>query len=566
MSKNLLRSLLLIAITLSGNAYAVYPQPVTGHKGMVVSEHYLASQIGINILRQGGNAIDAAVAVGYALAVVNPCCGNIGGGGFMLIHLANGKDIFINFREKAPLAATANMYLDKNGNVIPNKSLFGYSAVAVPGTVLGLDTALQKFGTMKRQQVMAPAIKLAEQGFVLTPNDIDRLYHHYNSLQDFKNEANVAAIFLKNNQPYASGDRLVQKNLSQTLKKIEQTGSHVFYHGIIAEQIAKASQANGGILSLKDFTHYNIQELQPINCTYRGYKITSAPPPSSGGIVLCEILNILEGYPLHELGFHSSQSVHYMAEAMLFSYKDRNNKLGDPDFIKNPTEQLISKEYAAQIRKQIQTSKATPNETKYKPSGPELVETTHYSVTDKDGNAVAVTYTLNGWYGARVIAGNTGFFLNQEMDDFTSKVNSPNLFGLVQGPNNSIAPGKRPLSSMSPTIVTKNNQLFMVLGSPGGSRIITSIAQTLINVIDYDMDIKQAVNETRFHHQWLPNKIDYEAFALSKDTLQNLENMGYTLKQQANWSCVEAITFDPLTHIYYGATDDRRPLGSAVGY
>jgi gamma-glutamyltranspeptidase/glutathione hydrolase len=440
-------------------ANAGVSQPVAAAHGMVVSEERRASQVGVDILRAGGNAIDAAVAVGYALAVTYPCCGNIGGGGFMTIHFANGKDVFLNFREKAPLAATADMFLDAHGNVIPGKSTRGYLAVAVPGTVMGLDAALQKFGTLPRQQVIAPAIRLAQQ--------------------------------------------TKQFHLEKTLKQIAAKGPDAFYKGPIAAAIVQASQTHGGILSLQDFAQYNIEELSPIRCNYRGYTIISAPPPSSGGVTLCEALNILEGYPLQTLGFHSAASAHYVIEAMRYAFADRNNVLGDPDFVKNPVVRLISKDYAKQQHQQIPIDQATPsNELPAKTAEHEGNHTTHYSIIDKQGNAVAVTYTLNSWFGAKVIAGDTGFLLNDEMDDFSSKSGNANQFKLVQGSANRIQPGKRALSSMAPTIVTKGDQVFMVLGSRGGPRIITATLQTILNVIDYDMNIQAAVDAPRFHQQW----------------------------------------------------------------
>jgi gamma-glutamyltranspeptidase/glutathione hydrolase len=544
------------------NSFSVFAaeKPVVAKQAMVVSEQRLASQIGVDILRAGGNAVDAAVAVGYALAVVNPCCGNIGGGGFMTIHLTNGQNIFLNFREKAPLAATPNMYLDKQGNVIPDKSTTGYAAVAVPGTVLGLDTALEKYGTMTRAQVMAPAIKLAEQGFVLTAADAKLLIA---KATDFKQQINVAKIFLKNGQAYQAGDRLIQADLANTLKQIAITGPDVFYKGPIAQKIVAASQTQGGLLTLKDFADYNVTELKPIQCSYRGYTIISAPPPSSGGVIQCEMLNILEGYPLHDLGYQSPQSVHYIVEAMRYAFADRNEKLGDPVFVNNPVQQLISKTYAKQLRNKIA---ATPvgviknNNLQLH----EQTDTTHYSVVDRKGNAVAVTYTLNGFFGARVIAGDTGFFLNDEMDDFTTKPGSTNKFNVVQGTANAIAPGKRPLSSMAPTIVLKNKKLFMVLGSPGGPRIITTNLLTILNVIDYDMNIQQAIDAPRFHHQWLPDVIYTEPDTFSATTLQALTVMGYRFMPQTTWGAEEAILLDGGT--LYGANDKRRPAGAAIGY
>lgn len=568
--------------------YAVSPAPVTGSNGMVVTSQHLASQVGIDILKAGGNAVDAAIAVGYALAVVNPCCGNLGGGGFMNLHLADGKDIFINFREKAPAAATETMFLDKNGEVIPNASLKGYLAVGVPGTVLGLDYALQRYGTMKRQQIMAPAIKLAREGFPLTQADVDILA---TATRDFTEQGNVAPIFLNKGKPFRPGEKLVQKNLAETLDKIAEHGPDVFYKGPIAQQIAEASKVNGGILTLQDFKDYTITEEKPLECDYRGYRFLSAPPPSSGGATLCEILNILEGYPMNYLGFHSADSVHFMVEAMRHAYVDRNFNLGDPDFVKNPLGRLLSKEYAAQIRAKIDPYRATNSKDVSPGTEPhEGNETTHYSVIDKEGNAVSVTYTINALFGAKVMAGETGFFLNDEMDDFTIKPGVPNLFGLVQGKANAIAPGKRPLSSMSPTIVTKNGKPFLILGSPGGSRIISITLETILNIIDHGMNIQEAVDAPRLHHQWLPDTINLEPFALSPDTRRILAQMGYTLVDQTPWGAAEAIlvgsdapdvnTGKPASsgndaqqgdskaqpRLYYGAHDNRRPAGAALGY
>lgn len=546
-----------ISCLISINSLAASVKP----NGMVVSEQRLASAIGASILQKGGNAIDAAVAVGYALAVVNPCCGNIGGGGFMTVHFANGKNIFLNFREKAPLKATPNMFLDAKGKIIPEKSTVGYLAVGVPGTVLGLDTALQKYGTMSRKEVMAPAIQLAEKGYALTSYQVKLIQE---SLNDFRKQPNVAAIFLKNNQPYQVGDIFKQTDLANTLKLISNQGSSVFYNGSIAERIVKASQTHGGILSMQDFVQYHVEELAPVECRYHEYTIISAPPPSSGGTTLCETLNILEGYPLSDLGYHSAKSTHFIVEALHYAFYDRNNKLGDPQFIHNPVAELISKKYAAEIRKKIQPSRATP--TSGAVSVPEeKLDTTHYSVIDQNGNAVSVTYTLNGYFGAKVIAGNTGFFLNDEMDDFTSKPGAPNQFGLVQGNANEIQPGKRPLSSMTPTIIFKNGKLFMVLGSPGGPRIITSTLQTFLNVVDYGMTIQKAVDASRFHYQWQPDVIDTEPFTFSKQTITALQKMGHHIKEYSQrWSAVEAILVDLKQNKLLGGSDNRRADGAAV--
>jgi gamma-glutamyltranspeptidase/glutathione hydrolase len=559
--------------------------PVESSQGMVVSAQRLASEVGVDILKQGGNAVDAAVAVGYALAVTHPCCGNIGGGGFMLIHLANGKDTVIDFRETAPLAALPDMYLDKAGKVIPDASSEGYKAVGVPGTVIGLETALTRYGTMTRHQVMAPAITLAEQGFVLADPDAQILA---GGAKDFAKQPNAAAIFLNKGKPYAAGDRFTQPQLAATLKQIATGGPDVFYNGPIAQTIVSASQANGGILSLDDFKLYQAVEREPLRCHYRGYDIAAIPPPSSGGVTLCEILGILEDYPLATLGYHSAASLHLMVEAMRHAFVDRNSTLADPAFVKSPIARLLSADYIAEIRAAIDPDKATPSSSLTTNTSPhkEGSETTHYSVIDAKGNAVGVTFTINNYFGAKVIAGDTGFFLNDEMDDFTSKPGTANGFGLVQGEANKIEPRKRPLSSMSPVLVSKDGKPYLLLGSPGGSRIITALVETIVNVIDYGMDIQSAVDAPRFHHQWLPDTIYLEPFALSADTQEQLKNEGYSFKIQRPWAAVEAIVIGPPTSAavpaagiddsirpaplvpghFYGANDSRRPGGAAIGY
>ena len=432
---------------------------------------------------------------------------------------------------------------------------------------------------------MAPAIALAENGFVLSAGDAAILA---GSAEAFAAEPNVAAIFLKDGKPLQDGDRLVQKDLARTLKLIAANGPDAFYRGPITDQIVTASKAHGGILSKQDFASYTISEPQPVTCTYRGYEIISAPPPSSGGVTLCLILNIIEAYPMFELGYHSAQAVHVFAEAMRHAFVDRNFLLGDPDFVRNPIEKLISKEYAAKIRAAIDPVKASDSKAIQEGVAPhEGSETTHFSIVDKAGNAIAVTTTINAYFGAKVIAGDTGFFLNDEMDDFTIKPGAANLFGLVQGVKNAIAPGKRPLSSMSPTIVIDKGKPYMVLGSPGGSRIISIVAEVIIDVLDYGMNIEEAVDAPRIHHQWLPDQIAAEPFALSPDTVSILSGRGYKVVTQTPWGAAEAILIgpdpDPNTSeatsgndatraarpqpgIRYGGHDDRRPAGAAVGY
>lgn len=581
-----LAAALLVAGTAAGGALAASRPAVEAANGMVVTSQHLASQIGVDILKMGGNAIDAAVAVGYAQAVVNPCCGNIGGGGFMTIHLADGRDTFINFRETAPAAATANMYLDSAGNVKKGASLYGYGAVGVPGTVMGLDMAERKYGKLTRAQVMAPAIRLAREGFILTRADTDILD---TTVKRFKDNPDAARIFLrKDGSPLQPGDRLVQKDLANTLEAIAKHGPDAFYKGKIPQTIEAASKAGGGLLTAADFANYRATEMTPVTCDYHGYTFISAPPPSSGGTTMCEILNTLEGYDLKGFGWHSAQAVHFMSEAMRHAYADRNTKLGDPEFIKNPLDQLLSKSYAAQIRASISADKATPSmDLADAASLPEKKETTHYSIVDKQGDAVSTTYTINGRFGAVVIAPGTGFFLNDEMDDFTSKVGAQNMFGLVQGPNNAIAPGKRPLSSMAPTIVTKDGKVFLVIGSPGGSRIITTTLETAIDIIDYGMEPQEAVDAARIHEQWLPDVVYYEPYGLSADTLKILASEGYKMVQQTPWGAAElievglpslaadasqssgndaSVSGKVRVGYFYGANDERRPAGEALGY
>lgn len=527
---------------------------------MVVTSQRIASEVGAGILAAGGNAIDAAVAVGYALAVVEPCCGNIGGGGFMTLHLADGRDSFINFRETAPAAATAGMYLDQAGNPVPEASRYGWRAIAVPGTVLGLDRALSEYGSLSRAAVMAPAIALARDGFVLAPGDAALLDAKAGR---FRQDPAAAKIFLRpDGSPFQPGDRLMQKDLATTLAAISKEGPDAFYHGPVAVAVAKASRANGGILTARDFADYTVTEGPPLTCTYRGYRTLSAPPPSSGGTTICEILNILDGYDMKALGLRQTRSVALMVAAMRRGYADRNTYLGDPVFVANPLDRLLSKGYAAGVRAAIAGGPAPP--AAQIPGPHERAETTHYSIVDGAGNAVAVTYTINGYFGAGVMAPGTGFLLNNEMDDFTAKPGTPNMYGLVQGEANAIAPGKRPLSSMAPTLVEKNGRVFLVLGSPGGSRIITTVLETIMNVVDYGMAPQAAVDAPRFHYQGLPDKLFYEPSAFSAGTLAALRADGYTLVRQRPWGAVELIEI--ANGRLWGANDDRRPDGAAIGY
>lgn len=554
------------ALDQSGAAAAWrHAKPVVARHAMVATAQRYATQVGVKILRQGGNAVDAAVAIGYAEAVVHPCCGNIGGGGFMMIHLAGGKNLFLDFREKAPEKATATLFQDASGHVIPDMSTKSWKSAGVPGTVMGLNEALAKYGTMKLGQVIAPAIALARDGFVLTDGDVKILN---NGTKMFQQEANVAPIFLNNGRPFAVGEKLVQSDLARTLEQIASGGTDAFYKGDIARKVVAASDANGGLFTMRDFADYTVKWDEPVRCDYRGYQVVSSPPPSSGGVTVCEILQTLSAYPLAKWGYGSVQATHYIVEAERRAYADRNIELGDPAFVNNPIRKLISADHAAQLRATIKPDQATPSsEIRAGDAGaPEETETTHYSVVDAKGNAVSVTYTINFLFGNGKMAGDTGFFLNDEMDDFTSKPGVPNGFGLVQGKANAIAGGKRPLSSMSPTILLKNGKPFMVTGSPGGSTIITSVLQSILNVVDFRMNMQQAVNAPRFHHQWLPDDVVVEAGYLTPDSQAKLEAMGYRFRENAPWGALDSILIDPKTGARQGANDGRRTAGLAAGY
>lgn len=572
-------TLLITNLLITFQAIAATLPPATSQHAMVVTAQRDATKVGVKVLQQGGNAVDAAVAIGYALAVVHPCCGNIGGGGFMLIRFPNGKTTFINFREKAPLGLTAKMYVDKKGELKQTlsrgheggsgKIAKPYLAVGIPGTVMGLNTVLTQYGSQPLSTLMQPAIHFAENGFRISPFGARILAYGAESFQD---DPVIAKIFLTNGQPPKPGDIVVQKNLANTLKKIAKDGTKAFYNGDIALDIVKHAQASGSVISKQDFEQYTIGEMQPIRCNYRGYDIITSPPPSSGGVTVCEVLNIVNGFSLKEMGFHSAAATHVNVEAMRYAYADRNAHLGDPDFVDNPTAKLISPVYAAEIRKKISPNKATDSRT-IGFTAPQLEgnNTTAYVVVDKNGMAVSVTYTINHYFGARIMAGDTGFFLNNELDDFTLKLGVPNAFGLIQGKANIIAPGKRPLSSIAPTIITKNGILFMVIGTPGGSTIPSQLIQVIENVIDFDMNIQQAVNAPRYHMQWLPDNIFMEPFTFSADTQNVLNKLGHKLKPGSpygttRWGAVTAIQVDAKTGELQGAMDARRPAGLAKGF
>lgn len=528
--------------------------------GMVSSADEYASQVGIEILKKGGNAIDAAVGVGFALAVTYPGAGNIGGGGFMLIHLKDGKNISIDYREKAPIAAFKNMYLDSNGNVVDGLSTTGHLAGGVPGSVAGLLYALEHYGTMSRQQVMQYAIDLAENGFKIHK----RLAENLNSQQkEFQRFPSTMEIF---GGHFKEGQLLIQKDLAKTLRRISEQGKDGFYKGETADLISEEMRTGYGIVTKSDLESYEAKERTPLVGSYRGYEVISMPPPSSGGICLLYLLNILENYDIKSLGFHSAETVNFMTEAMRRVYADRSQYMGDPDFVQVPSDVLISKDYAKQRMTDFEQNKAG-NSKDIQPGNitkKESTETTHYCVVDKDGNLVSTTTTINDNFGSKLVIKGAGFFWNNEMDDFVSKPGAPNMYGLVGSEANSIAPQKRMLSSMTPTIIMKDNKPFMVVGSPGGGRIITSVLQTIINVIDFNMSIADAIDAPRFHHQWLPDEIQIEKDVFNGDIKSSLKKMGYSLKEIPEFGRVEGILFKDDGS--FTGHSDRRGYGKAIGY
>jgi gamma-glutamyltranspeptidase/glutathione hydrolase len=571
-SRILFRTCSLCAL-LAATAAAAPLYPTHAPHAMVASSHELASRAGVEMMRAGGNAVDAAVATGFALAVVFPQAGNLGGGGFLLLRNANGRVHFIDFREKAPAAATENMYLDAQGNVIPNASVVGYKSIGVPGTVAGLVYAEKQYGKLSMEKVIAPAIKLARDGFPLT----------YEDTQDLKNDEYLAQfpeskrIFLRDGKFYLPGEIFKQPELARTLERLAQDPD-TFYHGAMARELAAAIHKGGGLITAGDLAAYEVKEREPIRGSYRGYDIISAPPPSSGGVAIIEILNILEGFDLARLGNRSADAIHLETEAFRRAFYDRAEFMGDPDFAKVPVAQLIDKKYAAAWRDSIDLKHASTSRDLKRPSFNELERvaqsrpaevrepdnTTHYSVVDAEGNAVSVTTTLNHLFGSSVTAEGLGFLLNDEMDDFSAKPGAPNAEGLVQGAADAIGPGKRPLSATAPTIVLKDGKVFLVLGARGGPTIITTVANILIGVVDFSVDIQEAVNAPRFHHQWLPDEILVED-RLSPDTMNVLRSRGHKLSVKHFWGGSECIMVDPKTGERLGASDGRYN-GKAVGY
>jgi gamma-glutamyltranspeptidase / glutathione hydrolase len=577
---HLIRFLILCTLcaVLAPTLAAAPLRPTHASHGMVASVHELASRAGVEMLRSGGNAVDAAVATGFALAVVHPQAGNLGGGGFLLLRNASGETHFIDFREKAPAAATENMYLDAQGNVIPDSSkdssVVGYKSIGVPGSVAGLVYAEKKYGKLSLEKVIAPAIKLARDGFPLA----------YEDTQDLKKDEYLAQfpeskrIFLRDGNYYQPGELLKQPELARTLERIAKNPDD-FYHGAMARELAAAIHKGGGLVTAADLAAYEVKEREPIRGSYRGYDIISAPPPSSGGVALVEILNILEGFDLAKFGNRSADAIHLEAEAFRRAFYDRADFMGDPDFSKVPVAQLIDKKYAAAWRDSIDLNHASVSKELKRPSIFNELErvaqsrttairepenTSHYSVVDAGGNAVSVITTLNAFFGSRVTAEGLGFLLNDEMDDFAAQQGVPNAYGLIQGPANAIGPGKRPLSAMAPTIVLKDGKLFLVLGARGGPTIITTVANVLIGVVDSSLDIQEAVNAPRFHHQWLPDQILVED-RLSPDTMNVLRSKGHKLEVKDFWGGSECVMVDPKTGERLGASDGRNN-GKAVGY
>jgi len=550
-------------------------RPVHARHALVVSVHEDGSKAGVAVMQQGGNAVDAAVATGFALAVVHPAAGNIGGGGFMMVRMADGQTHFLDYREKAPKAASRDMYLDAQGNVIPNAGLIGYKSIGVPGSVAGLVYAQQHWGKLSLKAVMEPAIKLARDGVVVTWEEAQGM--HDKDLEQFQDSRR---IFQRDGKYYEAGEIFRQPELARTLERIAASPDD-FYKGAMAKELAAEMKEHGGLITAADLAEYEVKERQPIRGRYRGYEIISAPPPSSGGITMVEMLNILEGFDMSQLGNRSADSMHLTVEAYRRAFYDRAEFLGDPDFNQLPVAQLIDKKYAEGWRETIDPRHAGDSKAMQRPSGfgelervaslhgpwsgREKENTTHYSVVDAQGNAVAVTTTLNDGFGSHVTSGKLGFLLNDEMDDFTSKPGVPNGYGLIQGEANSIAPGKRPLSAMAPTVVLKDGKLFLVLGSPGGPRIISTVANILMGVVDFGLDIQQAVNAPRFHHQWEPDEIDIERNGFSPDTIKLLEARGHKVKAEGYWSDGECIAVDSKTGDLLGAPDGRGG-GKAVGY
>ncbi|HEV2836944.1 MAG TPA: gamma-glutamyltransferase [Pyrinomonadaceae bacterium] len=568
--RKLSRLLLVVVFISSSVAPIAAREPVRGRRGMVASTNEVASRVGVEIMKRGGNAVDAAIAVAFALAVTHPAAGNLGGGGFMMIRLKNGRTTAIDYREMAPAAAHRDVYLDKNGNLIEGEggSLVGYRAAGVPGTVRGMELALKKYGSGKLtwNQLVEPARQLAANGFTVTYSLARSLHANREYLSKY---ADTKRIYLRNGKYYKEGELFRQPELAATFARLQRFGPNEFYEGETARMIAADMKRNNGLMTLEDLRGYVAKERVPLRGSYRGYEIISMPPPSSGGAVLIEMLNILEGFDLQKLEASSSDRYHLMAEAMRRAFADRAEYMGDTDFVKVPIAGLVDKAYAARLRSTINTDRASSSaEVRAgRPAGYESEETTHFTVVDAEGNTVANTYTLNNSYGSAAMAKGTGLLLNDEMDDFAAKPGTPNLYGLIQGERNAVAPKKRPLSAMTPTIVLrKDGNLWFTVGSPGGPTIINTVLCVITNVIDYEMNIQQAIDAPRIHHQWLPDELVGEPFGLSGDTQRALTSRGHTLAKLRYLGDAEGIMIEEKTGMRLGATDPRRSDGLAVGY
>ena len=541
---------------------AVARQPVRAKHGMVVAMEGIAADVGVSVLQHGGNAVDAAVAVGFALTVTHPFAGALGGGGYMLIRLADGRTTFIDFREKAPEKASHDMYLDANG-MPTRESLEGWRSSGVPGTVRGFELAQSKYGRLKWAEEMAPAIELAAKGFPVSYALQESLRNSRSLTRDEESKR----VFLKGGSYYDAGDVLSQPELAETLTRIAKNGAREFYEGQTATTLVAEMEKHGGLITLSDLAAYQAVEHQPLTGTYRNYTVITAPPSSSGGITLLQMLGMLDGTGYAKTGFGSANSLHYLTEVMRRAYADRNNYVGDPDFVKVPMAGLLDPEYLAKRRASIDPERATSSDEvgEGHPAGSESLETTHFSVVDAEGNTVAVTYTLNGGFGNGITVPGLGFLLNNEMDDFTSKPGSPNLFGLVQGEANSIAPNKRPVSSMAPTILLRDGKLFMTLGAPGGSRIPTAVLQVILNVVDFGMNVQDAVDAPRIHHQWKPDRISAER-GISPDTVALLKARGYDVDYSPGVVLAQVAAIVNDGGWLQGASDGRTAAGKAAGY
>jgi gamma-glutamyltranspeptidase/glutathione hydrolase len=566
----LARLFLITALLLSQTLVAAAREPVRARYGMVASTNEVASRVGVEIMKRGGNAVDAAIAVAFALAVTHPAAGNLGGGGFMIIRLKDGRTTAIDYREMAPAAAHRNVYLDKNGKLIEGEggSLIGYRAAGVPGTVRGMELALQKYGSGKLtwRQLVEPARQLAANGFRVSYSLARSLRSNKDYLSKY---AETKRIYLKSGNFYDEGEMFRQPELAATFARLQRLGPDEFYEGETARMIVSDMKRNNGLMTLDDLRGYIAKERTPLRGNYRGHEIISMPPPSSGGAVLIEMLNILEGYDLRSFEASSSERFHLMAEAMRRAFADRAEYMGDTDFVKVPIAGLIDKSYAKTLRSTIKTDRAsTSAEVRAgRPAGYESDDTTHFTVVDAEGNAVANTYTLNDSYGSSATVKGTGIILNNEMDDFAAKPGTPNMYGLIQGERNAVAPRKRPLSAMTPTIVLrKDGSLWFTVGSPGGPTIINTVLCVITNVIDYEMNIQQAIDAPRIHHQWLPDELVGEPYGLSGDTQRALTSRGHALAKQRYLGDAEGIMIEEKTRVRLGATDPRRSDGLAVGY